>query len=181
MNYNTKVAVITFSVFFGLLILGVTLIVVLTRPKAVATVTPTPAPIPVTPTPPPVTNILLKDSNGLCFQFANLQPVLGAPEKCTGFWIDSPLTQTVTFDGTTYETCIQPAVISGTSVLGTIGAGCNTQIVDPTTGKLTVTDGVVLENTVIRSTKENVCINNTANVLTWGSCGTAFNFVVESL
>lgn len=162
----------TYLTFFVLVIVSVTLIVVLTRsstpPSPVPTVTPTPS---ATPAPPIVRNVRLKDVQGLCYQFSNLQPQLSSPEVCTGFWIENTtaaLGSSLTYDGGLYETCVQPPPrgVSGGFVLGTIGAGCN---------------GVTLQDTVVLDQNSGLCVINTNGVLTWGNCDSAYHFVVEAI
>lgn len=171
MKYDTKVALVTFGVFFVLVILSVTLIVVLTRQEksGPAATSVTPSPPFVTPTPHVLRNVRLTNGAGLCYQFSsNLQPQLGPPEACTGFWIQnsSPDTadlDTLTYDGGVYEVCIQPPVVSGDFVLGTIGSGC---------------EGVQLVGDTVQA--NNLCINNVGGTLTWGSCSSAYPFTVQS-
>ena len=111
----------------------------------------------MTPLPPSIQNVLLKDTTtNLCFQFDNLAPKLSSPEACTGFWLVNSTAnlETLTFDGETYETCVQPPSLAGTFVLGTVGAGC---------ARVTLTDGVVAAPEV------NLCITSgSGSGLTWG-------------
>lgn len=181
MKFDTRVAWATFGTFFALVIVSVTLIVVLTRhtnqtSSAVPFVTPSPF---VTPVPQVLSRVLLKDAGGLCYQFANLlQPVLGAPGPClgSGFWIANASTNngpSLTYDGGTYETCIQPPPpnVPGGSVLGTVGSGC----VGVQLELVTSTAGTIKDET------SGLCISNALDTLTWGSCDTAYSFVVETL
>lgn len=172
MKFSTQVAVATYVTFFGLVVLSVVLIVVLTRNASATDAPPfvTPPPPYVTPVPPPVQTVLLKDpGTNLCYQFDNLAPRLSSPEACTGYWLVNTTAnaETLTFDGQTYETCVQPPAVPGTNVLGTVGAGC---------ARVTLTDGVVEAPTV------GLCITvGGGGGLTWGSCASPFRFAVVGL
>jgi len=167
LSYNTKVAVTVLGVFFGLLIVGVTLIFVFLKKTTPSKQTPNVSPIP-TPTPSPVTtnNVLLKDGSGKCFTFGKLSPTLGSTEPCDGtYWIHtvSTSTNTVTYNGLIYEFCIQNPAVANTSVIGTTGSACN---------------GVsILDNNMIKSSN-NLCIVNFGGVLSWGDCSAGYVFNV---
>lgn len=176
MKYDTKVAIITFVVFFVCVILSVTVIVVVAhdthraRPNAV---NPTPTPSPVVPSPVvPVNHLLLKDgATDLCYQIQNtLPPQFGGPGTCAGEWLEHASQATLVYDGAgLFEFCIQPptAQAAGSLVQSTFGAGCN---------------GVkLMPNHTIQAVATGYCIQNQGGSFLWGSCDQAYVFTVVPL
>lgn len=172
MNFNTKVAIATYVTFIGLMIVSVVLIVILTRSTVTSTsVTILPSPFVTPSTPSNLEFVRLKDANGLCYAFNNLGPQLGAPSVCNAnYWIinRTPNKESITYDGQTFETCIEAPNTSGTFVLGTVGNGC-------------VPVELTSENT-IKSVASNLCIVSIGDTLTWGSCDTTpYVFTVDAI
>lgn len=169
MDFNTKVAIATYVTFFGLVIVSVTLIVVLTRNDTQPTLNPTPSANPKTsPTPQTLEYVRLKSASGDCYRFTNLAPKLAIGNCDSSYWIvnQTKSNRSVTYDGQTFETCIQAPVKSGTFVYGTVGNGCVP---------------IELNDTVIKAPTPNLCINITGTDLTWGPCSSAYNFAIEKV
>jgi hypothetical protein len=167
MDFNTKVAIATYVTFFGLVIVSVVLIVVLTRSDDNIPVAPSTSPNPKTsPIPQQLGYARLKSSTGQCYQFKNLAPKMTVGNCDNSYWIINNTTAnpSVTFDGQTFETCIQTPVKAGSFVYGTVGTGCVP---------------VSLTNNTIKS--GNLCINITGTDLTWGPCSTAYTFAIETI
>jgi hypothetical protein len=176
MKFDTKFALIVFGTFFGLVILSVTLIVELSRTESKVIVTTTIVkPTPVTPSAPTTRSILLKNANGHCYEFSNLEPQLET-RTCTGgtswtfqsFERDGKQQNTLVFDTPSYETCIQPPGSGGGTVLGTTGSGCSPIMLEPTTN-------------FVKAPDVDLCITISGTSLVWGSCTLAYSFFVVDL
>jgi len=168
LSHNSHVAIIVGVICFVILAVGVTLAVVLTRPKADNTPSPTTT-VTVTTSPSSTTQtILLKNNDNQCYTLARLPAIMGQPGTCTGVWIQDDTNQTLSFDGETYEYCMQYPFNISDQVQGATGRGCA---------------GIVIQNNKVTALQAgpsgiNLCINN---LLLWDNCVNAFNFVIEPI
>lgn len=157
--------IIGFTVAIVALVAGIVVAIVLTRDESqpvpsATTVTPTTTNIPIH-----TTNVFLQNGSGECYSFTQFRPQMGTPGTCTtGFWIVNSTQDIISFDGNTYEYCIQVPTAVSEDVNGSTSTRCR---------------GIQLINDTIKVKDQDLCINDVAGDIEWNVCATALKFVVK--